>query len=109
MGKGAVMAVKRFFGQIWWCGGFRLLFLWRLKEERKIVMVCGGDEDSEGESICDFAGKNGDDGGHDFLRLMGSLVVRRSCRWYGKRKTVEKGTRLVWQLMVFGFVEVGEG
>uniref|UniRef100_M1C825 Uncharacterized protein n=1 Tax=Solanum tuberosum TaxID=4113 RepID=M1C825_SOLTU len=65
------MVVKRFLVQIWWCGGFRLLFLWRLEEEIKIVMVCGGDEDSEGESICDFAGKNGDDGGHDFLWSMG--------------------------------------
>uniref|UniRef100_M1DWD4 Uncharacterized protein n=1 Tax=Solanum tuberosum TaxID=4113 RepID=M1DWD4_SOLTU len=45
----------------------------------------------------------------------GSLVVRRSRRWYGKMKTVERGTRLVRgnelvrRLMVFGFVEVGEG
>uniref|UniRef100_M1DVR9 Uncharacterized protein n=1 Tax=Solanum tuberosum TaxID=4113 RepID=M1DVR9_SOLTU len=45
----------------------------------------------------------------------GSLVVRRSRRWYEKKKTVETGTRLVRgkelvrRLMVFGFVEVGEG
>ena len=54
-----------------------------------------------------YAGK---DGGH-----RGSLVVRRSRRWYRKMKTVERGTRLVRgnelvrRLMIFGFVEVGEG
>ncbi|KAH0681874.1 hypothetical protein KY289_019626 [Solanum tuberosum] len=52
----------------------------------------------------------GKDGEH-----RGSLVVRRSRQWYGKMKTVKRGTRLVRgnelvrQLMVFGFVEVGEG
>ncbi|KAG5626768.1 hypothetical protein H5410_011986 [Solanum commersonii] len=41
--------------------------------------------------------------------IWGSLMIRRSRRWYGKRKTVERGTRLVRRLMVFGFVEVREG
>ncbi|KAH0765160.1 hypothetical protein KY285_001031 [Solanum tuberosum] len=50
-----------------------------------------------------------------FSGRWGSLVVRRSRQWYGKRKTMERGTRLVrgkelvWRLMIFGFVKVGEG
>lgn len=36
LGEGAVMAVKRFFGQIWWCGGLGCCFCggWRRKEKK---------------------------------------------------------------------------
>ncbi|KAG5570502.1 hypothetical protein H5410_060268 [Solanum commersonii] len=35
VGEGAIMAVKRFFGQIWWCGGLGCCFCggWRRKEK----------------------------------------------------------------------------
>ncbi|KAH0682630.1 hypothetical protein KY290_021212 [Solanum tuberosum] len=51
-------------------GRFRRVSRHRLEEERKIVMCAAEMKMGEGESICDFAGKNGDDAGDGFLLVV---------------------------------------